>query len=62
MRLILGGIAVGEIMIFRISLRRGSTTEVRNRGLDTAVIEANYWWRKIDPGIHWGEILSMIAT
>ena len=46
MGLIPGGVDVGESMILRRSLRRGSNTEVLNMGLDVAVIEANNMWRK----------------
>ena len=35
------GVDIGEYMIFRRSLRRGATTEVLNRGLDTLMIKSN---------------------
>ena len=41
---------IGEYMSLRISLRRGSTTEVMNRGLDTQVIEAKNRCIKGDRG------------
>ena len=42
---------IGEDMSFLISLRRGSTTDMLNRGLDTSVIEANNRWINRDRGI-----------
>ena len=39
--LIPGEVDFGESMSLRISLRRRSTTEVLNMGIDAAVIEAN---------------------
>ena len=44
---------IGNKMSLCISLSRGSTTEVLNRGLDTFVIEANIIWRKRE-GCRWG--------
>ena len=38
-------------MSFRIFLKRGSTTEVLNRGLEIPVIEANNICRKREIGI-----------
>ena len=53
---------VGENMILRILLSRGSTNEVFNRGLDTSVIEAKNRWRNRDRGRRGREGLSMIVT
>ena len=47
-------------MSLRISLSRGYTAEVLNRGLDAAVIEAKNHWRKREQGIGGGEGLIMI--
>ena len=44
------GVGVEEIMVLIISLRRGSTTGVLNRGLDAAVIEAKNWWINMELG------------
>ena len=44
------GVYIGDDMILWRSLRRGSTTENMNRGLDTSVIEANNVWMKVDRG------------
>ena len=49
-------------MSLRRYLRRGSTTEVSNRGLYMAEIEANSRRRKRDRGIGGGQRLIMIAT
>ena len=48
-------------MSLRISLMRGSTTEVLNRGLDTSVIDSNNIWRNRERGIGGGEGLSMVT-
>ena len=53
---------MGENMSFRIYLRRGSTTELLNRGLDTSVIEYNNLCRNREIGRGGGEGLSMIKT
>ena len=37
---------IGEDMSLWKSMRRGSTTEVLKKGLDTSVIETNNRWRK----------------
>ena len=44
------GVVVAEDMSLRRSLRRRSTTEVLNNGLDISVIEANNRWRKGEMG------------
>ena len=44
------GVDIGKYMVLRISLMRGSTTEVLNRGLETSVIEANNIWRNREVG------------
>ena len=49
--LIPAGVYIGDDMILWRSLRRGSTTENMNRGLDTSVIEANNRWINRDRGI-----------
>ena len=43
------------------SLRRGSTTEVLNHGLESKVIEAKNFWRKRERVRGGEEVLSMIA-
>ena len=43
-------------------MRRGSTTEVLNRGLDTSVIDTNNVCRNREVGRGEGEGLSMVAT
>ena len=55
-------VEIGEDMSLRISLMRGSTTEVLNRGLDTSVIDSNNIWRNRERGIGGGEGLIMIKT
>ena len=60
--LITGGVDVGESTSLRRSLRRGYTTELLNRGLDVASIEANNWCRKREIGRDGGEGLITIAT
>ena len=44
------------------SLRRGSTTEVLNHGLESSVIEVNNCWRKRERGMGGEEGISMIDT
>ena len=56
------GVEVAEDMSLRRLSKRGSTTEVLNRGLDILVIEANNLWSKIEKGKGREEGLSMIAT
>ena len=53
---------IGKNISFRISLRRGSTTEVLNRVLDTSVIKSNNIWRKMEGGRGGGKWLSMVMT
>ena len=53
---------VGKIMILRRSLRRDSTMEVLNRGMDTAVIDVNIQWRKREIRRFRGKRLSLIVT
>ena len=56
-----GGVYFGESTILRRSLMRGSTTEVINRFLDAAVIEANNRQRSREQGIVRREGLIMIS-
>ena len=60
--LILAVVDIGEDTSLRISLRRGSTTEVMNSGLDTLAIETNNRWINREGGRGGGEGLSMSAT
>ena len=46
MGLIPDGVNVGEEMSLKMSLRRGSTTEVVNKDLYFSVVEENNHWRK----------------
>ena len=46
MGLIPDGVNVGEDMSLKMSLRRGSTTEVVNKYLYFSVVEENNHWRK----------------
>ena len=55
------GVDNGKYMSLRISLRRGSTREVPNRGLDTSVIESNSRWRIREEGKGGVEVLIMAA-
>ena len=55
------GLNIGKDMSLWRSLRRGSITEVLNRGLDTLVIKANNIWKKRELGRGGGEGLSMVA-
>ena len=56
------GVDIGEDMILRRSLTRGSTTEVLNRGLYTPVIDANNRWINREVGREGDEGLSMMVT
>ena len=51
-----------EYMSVLRSLRRGSTTEVLNRVLDTLVIDVNNRWRNKEVGIGGGQGLIMVMT
>ena len=51
MGLVPEGEEVGEDMSLRISLRRASTMEVLNNGLDSSVIDTNNFWSKIERGV-----------
>ena len=53
---------IGMDTRLRRSLRRGSTTEVLNRVLDTSVIKSNNIWRKREGGRGGGKWLSMVMT
>ena len=53
---------VREYINLIILLRRESTTEVLDNGLDSSVIEVNNCWSKIEMGWGGGEVLSMIVT
>ena len=60
--LILRGVDVGESTSLRRSLMCGYAMEVLNRGLDTAVIEANNRWRKRERVRGGGDGLIKIIT
>jgi hypothetical protein len=47
---------------FRRSLRRGSTTHARNRGVPSDVVEANNRWRKMERAGNRDPTLSMLDT
>ena len=60
--LISGCVDMGEDVGFWISLRRYSTTEVLNRGLETLVIESNNIWIKRYRDRGADERFIMVAT
>ena len=55
------GVDIGKCMRLQRSLRKGSITEVLNRGLDISVIEANNRWGKRDRCIGVGKELNMVV-
>ena len=60
--LIPAGVEIKKEISLRRSMRRGSTTEVLNRVLDTLVIYANNRWRNIDGGRGGFRGLRMVET
>lgn len=62
LELIHGRVNVEEEYSFRRSIRRGSTTHARNRGVASDVVEANNRWRKVSAAGNRAPGLSMLET